>query len=63
MSNIQCRYCNEELDKNIGVNFGLVPMTPNALEKGVLLKGESFFEYELIITVCAHWFNIAILST
>lgn len=54
MSNIQCLYCNEELDKNIGVNFGLVPMTPNALEKGVLLKGGIFFEYELIITVCAH---------
>ena len=47
---MNCRYCDERLEKNF--SYGSVPMTPNAVEEGVLLKNGKPIEYELAISVC-----------
>lgn len=41
---MNCRYCNEKLEEEF--SFGSVPMTPNAVQKGLLLKNGKPIEYE-----------------
>ena len=47
---MNCRYCNEKLEEEF--SFGSVPMTPNAVQKGLLLKNGKPIEYELTIAIC-----------
>lgn len=50
---MDCRYCHHSLDKHgYELDFGKMPMTPNAIEQGVLLNNGSFYEYEFKIVNC-----------
>jgi len=49
---MNCRFCNIEVNKNIGFSYGKIPMTPNALEKNILMKNGKFYEYDFDITIC-----------
>ena len=50
---MDCRYCGHSLKQyEQELNFGRMPMTPNAIEKGVLLNNGSFYEYEFKIVNC-----------
>lgn len=52
---MDCRYCNYSLDKHgQELDFGKMPMTPNAIEQGVLLNNGSFYEYEFKIVNCSN---------
>jgi|SaaInlStandDraft_2_1057019.scaffolds.fasta_scaffold77802_1 SAM-dependent methyltransferase len=48
----ECRYCNFTLISENEFSFGKIPMTPNAIETGELLKNGKYFEYNLEIIVC-----------
>lgn len=50
---MECKYCHHILDAgDCVIDFGKIPMTPNALERGVLLNNGSFYEYEFKIIAC-----------
>ena len=49
---MNCRFCDNELKKDKTHTFGRVPMTPNAIEYGLLLVDGKSIEYELTISVC-----------
>ena len=49
---MNCRFCYKELRKNEEFSFGKIPMTPNAIEAGLLLENGNPIEYELAITIC-----------
>lgn len=49
---MNCRFCHKELRKNEEFSFGKIPMTPNAIEAGLLLENGNAIEYELAITIC-----------
>ena len=53
MRKMKCRYCDHFVDKELSIQFGKMPITPNAIEKGILLdeKG-NFYEYEFEIVIC-----------
>ena len=49
---MNCRFCDNKLKKKKKFSFGNIPMTPNAIEKGLLLEKGKPIEYELAISIC-----------
>ena len=50
---MQCRYCDHFVDRELSIQFGKMPITPNAIEKGILLDNKgNFYEYEFEIVIC-----------
>ena len=50
---MQCRYCDHFVDRELSIQFGKMPITPNAVEKGILLDNKgNFYEYEFEIVIC-----------
>lgn len=50
---MQCRYCDHFVDRKLSIQFGKMPITPNAVEKGILLDNKgNFYEYEFEIVIC-----------
>ena len=52
---MKCRFCGYSLDKNHCIDYGNMPMTPNAVEKNTLVKKDGmFYEYEMVVVLCTH---------
>jgi predicted SAM-dependent methyltransferase len=49
---ILCRYCNFDLTLKNSFSIGMIPMTPNSVEYGKLLKNGKCIEYDLTIIIC-----------
>ncbi len=52
---MKCRFCKKELVNNSTINYGMFPMTPNAIESDVLRnKNGHIYEYKFTITLCIY---------
>lgn len=49
---MKCRFCDNKLKKEKKFSFGNIPMTPNAIDAGLLLENGKPIEYELAISIC-----------
>ncbi len=49
---MNCRFCDNKLKRKKEFSFGNIPMTPNAIEAGLLLENGKPIEYELAISIC-----------